>query len=153
MNDKLQFPSIPFNFCGLEEEYSAFDTSKAVILPVPFETDHGQSGASLAPWHIIAASKDAELYDMELGCEIHTHGIYTHGALELDRSTLESPLDNIKACVADLLGMNKYPVIIGGDRTVTLGAVKACQSLNENLMTVVVAGRADRISMSKSVHC
>src|SRR5262249_61720254 len=72
-------PLPPDNFLGLDEEYSDYGRSAALILPIPYEgtVSYGQ-GPREGPRAIIHASQQVELYDRELDDEVAlTHGIHT----------------------------------------------------------------------------
>ena len=76
MPDERFYP--PVNFASLDEEFSSFVRSRAVILPVPYDsTVTARAGARGGPRAIIEASADMELYDVGLGIEPYRHGIHT----------------------------------------------------------------------------
>ena len=59
------------NFLGLDREYSNFENSRIVILPIPFETSTSYGkGTAHGPEEIIKASHQVEYYDIELEREI-----------------------------------------------------------------------------------
>ena len=72
-------PVPPDNFGGIPEEHSRYETSRAVIFPVPLErTTSHQPGARNGPSAILAASRSMELYDEELETEPYKEiGIHT----------------------------------------------------------------------------
>jgi agmatinase len=60
----------PENFGGLSEEHSRYETSRAVIFPVPLErTTTYETGTRNGPAAILKASQNMELYDEELELE------------------------------------------------------------------------------------
>ena len=70
--------SIPFNFGGLSHQFSNYDSSKIVVLPVPFDkTSTWIKGADKGPAAIIEASMNMELYDIETDSEVYKKGIFT----------------------------------------------------------------------------
>ena len=75
------------NFGGIPAYLSAYESSRIVILPVPFdETSTWIKGADRGPDAILEASANMELYDIETDSEVYKRGIYTADALKLDRS-------------------------------------------------------------------
>jgi agmatinase len=75
---------LPFNFCGLNEEQSAWENARAVIIPVPYDlTTTYMSGTRLGPHAIIKASTQLELFDEELGKEPASIGIHTLPEIEV----------------------------------------------------------------------
>jgi len=116
---------LPFNFLGIESEESDFESSWVVILPVPYErTVSFGRGASRGPHSIIYASRSLELYDEELGFEPYEVGIHTLPELECDVSP-EAMVNDVQAACTKLLEHNKFIITLGGEHSVTLGAVKA----------------------------
>ena len=55
------------NFGGIDNKYSDIETSKTIILPIPYEqTTSYKKGAKNGPKAILEASQYVELYDEEL---------------------------------------------------------------------------------------
>ena len=116
---------LPFNFLGLESQESDFEGSRVVILPVPYErTVSFGRGTSYGPHSIIHASRSIELYDDELGSEPYDVGIHTLPELDCDVSP-EGMVGDVQEVCSRLLAENKFIIILGGEHSVTLGAVKA----------------------------
>jgi agmatinase len=113
---------------GAFEQPADWNRSKVCIVPVPYDsTTSFQSGARRGPEAIIAASKNLELFDSELMQDTSKCGIYTMGELE---PNVNSPFENsqrVEAAVAQVLAAKKLPVILGGDHSITLGAVRAAK--------------------------
>ena len=66
-------PLLPFTFLGLDEKTHAYDSASVVVLPVPYDaTASFKAGARDGPYAIIAASRELEDYDIELGCALGT---------------------------------------------------------------------------------
>lgn len=69
---------VPDNYGGLEENYSNYENSYFVVLPVPLEkTVSYKGGTSLGPKAIIDASQNMELFDEEFFVSTCTLGIHT----------------------------------------------------------------------------
>ena len=115
------------NFLGLPEAWSAFDRSRVVILPIPYEqtTSFGKGTAS-GPASVIDASAQVELYDEELDTEIYkvAGGIATAEALDLDRKD-SAAVESIEKKVHNFIGEGKFVVCIGGEHTISIGAARA----------------------------
>ena len=115
---------LPFNFLGLNEEDSALETSKVVILPVPYErTVSFGRGTSKGPHSIIYASRSLELYDDELGYEPYEVGIHTLPELESNVDPEQMVGDLSEVC-SELLDSGKFIITLGGEHSITYGAVK-----------------------------
>ena len=72
-NFKSMYSLPPYNFLGIEE-FCDFEKSKFVVIPIPFGND--------APIEIIKASRDIELFDLELKDEPYRKGIFTMQEIE-----------------------------------------------------------------------
>jgi len=65
-------------YADLPKEYTTFDTSKIVIVPVPYDgTSTWIKGADKGPRAIIEASANMETYDIDTDSEVHKICIHT----------------------------------------------------------------------------
>ena len=114
------------NYCALEEEYSNFKKSKVVIMQVPYEkTVTYKKGTKFGPAAAIEASKKMELFDDELNQETYKVGIHTMERLDVENLSPENMVEKVKLSTAELLKSNKFPVILGGEHSITVGAIRA----------------------------
>jgi agmatinase len=114
------------NYAAMEEEYTGFKKSKVVIMQVPYEkTVTYLKGTSKGPAAIIEASKKMELFDEELNQETYKIGIHTMDPLAVTELTPEEMVDRVYSATADILKANKFPVILGGEHSLSAGTVKA----------------------------
>jgi agmatinase len=112
------------NFGGHEVIYS-YDDSKIIILPVPYdETSTWMKGADKGPEAILQASPNLEFYDVETSSEAHLAGIHTVEPV-LIKDTPENLVDAVYLRILSLLRDRKFPVTIGGNHTVSIGAFRA----------------------------
>jgi len=122
------------NYGGLSGEYTGFDSSAIVILPVPF--DDGSSTwikrADKGPEAILEASANMELYDIETGCEVFKEGVFTAPLLQKHTIAQEMFADVYKN-VGNYLTKGKFVVTIGGTHSVSIGAAKAYVEKYPNL--------------------
>ncbi|HEX30544.1 TPA: hypothetical protein ENG04_10735 [Candidatus Poribacteria bacterium] len=117
--------ALPYNFMGIEGPFSRFDSASVLILPVPYEgtTCYG-AGTRRGPKAIIDASRSLELYDEEIGEEIYRCGIHTLPEME---PLVEGPafmVERISSVVEDLYQTGKLIVLLGGEHTISIGAVR-----------------------------
>lgn len=120
---------LPNSFLGLDQPRGSFERSRAVILPVPYEsTTSFGGGTRWGPRAIIDASRYVELYDQEFGCEpgdrLHVH---TLPALELTRAGAASAMAELRDAygrVADLAG-DRFLLMLGGEHSVSSPAILA----------------------------
>lgn len=113
--------SAPSGFLGVP----AAENPRFSILPVPFDsTASYRGGARNGPAAIAEASRQVELYDIEAGREIVPE-IETLEPLEAARTSPEENVKRVRDIVSKLLAAGRIPVLIGGDHSVTIGAVLA----------------------------
>lgn len=122
---KFDYPTLePFNFLGLEEQ--DYQKSKIVIFPVPYSsTTYWKAGTKDGPQAIIDASRHVELYDIESKKDPSREGIFTLPFLEPSKNSPEETTARIKSVMDRVLQDGKFPVMLGGEHSITLGAVQA----------------------------
>jgi len=117
------------NYFGLSEEYSSQENSRAVIVPVPYEaaSSYGK-GTGLGPKAVLEASQKVELFDDELWVEPYKIGIQTASELIMEPvgSDSEKPFEKLTEIISPLVEFGKFPIIIGGEQSISLGGVRAC---------------------------
>ncbi|MUM77910.1 agmatinase [Pseudodesulfovibrio sp. F-1] len=99
------------------------DKAAVHIIPVPLEntTSYG-SGTATGPAAIIEASKQLELWD---GSRMPAlSGIHTAEPVDCSKEIAKT-LDRIEDAVAYALECEALPLVLGGEHTVTLGALRA----------------------------
>jgi len=112
------------NFGDLEEEYTQYSKSQIVILPVSFDkTSTWLKGSERGPRAIIDASRNLELYDIDTGTEVYRNGIYT--AKEIRPESSEVLNREVHAAVRNYIQEGKFAVLLGGEHSVSYGAIKA----------------------------
>ena len=135
---------LPFNFGALDEKHSSLEASRAVVLPVPYDsTASYQSGSKDGPLAIISASRNMELFDEELGFSPYTLGIHTLPFLEPVVSSPEDMVKDVAAVVGKYAKLGKFVVMLGGDHILSVGAVKALKKKHASLGIVQLDAHAD----------
>ena len=130
------------NFGGNEVVYS-YSESGIIIVPVPYdETSTWMKGAYKGPDAILDASVNLEFYDVETSSEAHLKGINTIAPI-LEKETPEKLVKDVYDRILSLLSDKKFPVIIGGNHTVSIGAIKAFSEYFENLTILQLDAHAD----------
>jgi len=134
------------NYFGLAEEFSNKENSKAVIIPCPYEntTSYGK-GTAKGPDAVLTASQQVELFDDELWTEPHKIGIYTHPAvqMEMQRELSDTSFQALYDVVSPLVETDKFPITIGGEHSLSLGAVRACAKRFPNLSVLQIDAHGD----------
>jgi agmatinase len=138
-------PVPPDNFCGIPEEYSRYESSRAVIFPVPLErTTSHQQGARNGPAAILAASRHLELYDEELQLEPYKEiGIHTLAPIDTMDGGLGEVITELFTAETGLLDDNKFPVALGGEHALTPPLVSAMAKKYKNLTVLHIGAHAE----------
>jgi len=138
-------PLPPDNFCGIPEEYSRYESSRAVIFPVPFErSTSNQQGARNGPAAILAASRQIELYDEELQLEPYKEiGIHTLAPIDTMDGGLGEVITELFTAETGLLDDGKFPVALGGEHALTPPLVSAVAQRNKNLSVLHIGAHAE----------
>ena len=115
-----------FKFCDLEDRYSSWKKSRIAILPVSYDlTTSYRPGTSAGPKAIIDASRYMETYDDETGKEVYKQGICTLEEIKPVNPEPEEIIEKVEKEVSAILKAGKFPVVLGGEHSITLGSVKA----------------------------
>jgi len=118
----------------IKPEYAQYKKSKVVILQCPYDlTASYQKGTRNGPAAILEASGYLETFDDELKTETHKIGIYTQLPMPVDGLSPEQMVHKVKEDVSDVCKAEKFPVLIGGEHTVSVGAVRAVSEIYKNL--------------------
>lgn len=135
----------PNNFGGLSEEHSQYDTSRAVIFPVPLErTITYERGTCNGPAAIITASRNMEMYDEELQIEPYKEiGIHTLPPIDTMDGTLDEVLTEIFTAGCALLEDDKFPVTLGGEHALTPPLIAAFAKKYKNLTVLQIDAHAE----------
>jgi len=136
--------NISKNFLGLEEDYSSFKKSKAVILQAPYDkTTTYIHGTKDGPAAIIDSSKYLERFDDELNQETFKIGLHTMEPLAVEGLEPEALLEKVRASTADVLKANKFPILLGGEHSVSIGAVSALKDVYPGLSVLQLDAHYD----------
>jgi len=140
MRDTVRLDS----FGALEGDYSSYKKARVVILPVPYEATvtYGR-GTARGPKAILEASQNMELYDEELGRNISEVGIHTLDRLDVRSRSPEEVLGGVERSVERILAANKFPVVIGGEHSITVGVVRAVRKRFSDLCVLQLDAHAD----------
>lgn len=83
-----------------------------------------------------------ELFDEELKSEIFTIGIHTMRQLEINAAP-EKMVEKVSLVAEHCLREGKFPVMIGGEHSLTLGMVRALKKRYKNLFVLQLDAHAD----------
>ena len=131
------------NYGGSDSDSSLAD-ARFVVVPVPYDlTSTYQSGSRRGPGAILDASANMELYDEELNKETYLAGIYTLPALAADARGPEEMVASVREQIANVLAQSKIPVMLGGEHSISLGAVQAMKEKYPALSVLQLDAHAD----------
>jgi len=134
----------PYQFGGVPPSPRAFDDAAAVILPVPFDrTTSYVSGTRHGPRELLLASAQVELWDEEVGADVHTRGIFTLPEMDLSSATLEVAMATLQRATGEILDRGKFLVAIGGEHSITSPIVSAAASRHTGLTVLQIDAHAD----------
>lgn len=134
---------LPYNFGGLEGEHASLEHARAVVLPVPYDfTTSYQGGTRLGPAAILAASRNMELWDEEVG-PVYRAGIHTLPELEPTAASPEAMVARVEQATGWILAQDKLPAILGGEHSITTGAIRAALRKYPKLSVLQIDAHAD----------
>jgi agmatinase len=130
-------------FLDMPPQYADYQQASVVLLPVPYDgTSTFIKGADKAPQAIIDASDSIELYDIEEDVSIYTHGIHTAQPV-LENRTPELMTQAVYERVKLYLSDNKLVGLLGGEHSVSFGAIKAHAEKYPDLTVLQLDAHAD----------
>lgn len=132
----------PFNFLGLDEQDYA--KAKVAVFPVPYNsTTYWKSGTKDGPQALIEASRHIELYDLETKRNFADLGIFTLPLIEPSKNSPMATMERIEKVVSHILNDKKIPMMIGGEHSITYGAVSAFAKQNKDFSVLQLDAHSD----------
>ncbi len=121
MSHRELFVSQQNVFSGFQKPFQEADY---VILGVPFDvTSTYRTGARFGPTAIRQASLNIETYSFRTGLDVEDLRLHDLGDLHVSTET-KNTLEMVQAVIKDIVEAGKIPATIGGEHTITLGAMK-----------------------------
>jgi len=131
------------SFLGIDS--ISVDASDVVIVPFGLEKtiEYGEKGTKNGPKRIIEISPNLEFFDEELEKDIYK---------EVKISTLEEPsivenheqaIGKLESIVDEIYALGKFPLILGGEHSLTLGAVRSALKKYKNITILQFDSHAD----------
>ena len=118
--------------------------AKAVLIPFGLEkTVSYEVGTEKGPQAIIDSSPELEHFDEVFWKEaFREYGIATLEPLAIE-NTLEDALDQLETQVQEVLDAGKFPLTLGGEHSLTAGAIRPFAKAYENLTILQFDAHAD----------
>ena len=134
----------PLVFGGALPQPRSFEESRAVILPVPVDrTTSYVPGTRNGPREILQASSHMELWDEELGLDVHSVGLFTLPEMELPFGELDPLMEEIQRVAAEILTRDKFLVTLGGEHSITPPLVAAAAARHPGVHVLQIDAHAD----------
>lgn len=120
------------------------DRARAVIIPFGLEASVSYgSGTAAGPAAILAASHQLELFDDEFWREPYLdYGIAALRPVKI-KSGVEAALAQLEGIVADVLDAGKFPFVLGGEHSLTAGAIRPFAERYDDLVVLQLDAHAD----------
>ena len=131
------------NYADIPENYAALDSSKIVLIPVPYDgTSTWGKGADRGPKAFLEASENMELYDIETDSEVYKNGIYLADAVTVN-ATPEALVDAVHQETKRFIKKNKFVAVFGGEHSISIGTIRAFNEMFPNLTVLHIDAHAD----------
>ncbi|HEX2984030.1 MAG TPA: agmatinase [Ignavibacteriales bacterium] len=137
--------NIKNNFLAIEEEYSNYKDSQVVVLSAPFEaTVSFGHGTKNGPKGILKSSHYVEFYDEEFDRELcFEKGICALAPMNFEKLSVKKSLDLIYKNVSQVLNDGKFPIVLGGEHSISAPIAKAFSEKYQNLSILQFDAHSD----------
>lgn len=130
-------------FAGIPEEYARYEQSKIVLLPVPYDgTSTYGKGADDGPAALLHAAENMELFDIETQSEVYQQGIYLANAV-MENTSPDSMVEAVEESVSQYLSDGKFLGIVGGEHSISIGAIRAFRKQYDDLTILQLDAHSD----------
>ncbi|MFA0743085.1 MAG: hypothetical protein DFNUSKGM_003218, partial [Candidatus Fervidibacter sacchari] len=124
-------------------EAGQVDDAQVVIVGAPFEEASSyRKGSSLAPAAIRRASQSIESYSAIFRADLRDVSLGDAGDLTLSNQ-IEEALSQVADAVESFLRKGKRVVVLGGDHSVSIGAIAGARRVVPNLQVAVLDAHSD----------
>jgi agmatinase len=121
-----------------------FENARVVILPIPLDrTTSYMPGTRNGPHEILVASAHMELWDEETNTDVHRIGIFTLPEMEFPFASMDEVVTEIRRVATELVDRGKFPVVLGGEHSITAAVVAAVAARHPRLSVLQIDAHAD----------
>lgn len=121
-----------------------FDHARVVLLPIPLDrTTSYVPGTRTGPHEILVASSHMELWDEETKTDVHSIGICTLPEMEFPFASMDEVIAEIRRVSAEIVSREKFPVVLGGEHSITPAVVAAVAERHPQLSILQIDAHAD----------
>jgi len=140
----MPYESVPHGFLGLPPGQTDYERARAVVLPVPYEgTVSYGGGTRRGPSAIIDASTFIEPWEPRLRLDYFDLTVATMPTLATAGEGPHVQVDHVEAAVADLMADGKWVTMLGGEHSITTGAVRAVRRHHPDVAVLQIDAHAD----------
>tara|TARA_B100000214_G_scaffold375086_1_gene359976 strand:+ start:2503 stop:3378 length:876 start_codon:yes stop_codon:yes gene_type:complete len=138
----LNYLSNKLGFLGIDNKFKIKE--KVIVVPFGLEKTVSYGGGTKnGPKEIIKASHQVELYDEELSCEPYKRiGIKTLKPFKINKN-INKALNTISEINKKILDKNIFPLILGGEHSITPGCITPFAKKYKNLCILHFDAHAD----------
>jgi agmatinase len=124
------------------------------VIPVPYDaTSTYHKGADKGPQAMIDASAQVEWYDIETGSEHIDKGIHTQPPVLCDAKDPIELAPLVRQRVSAALKEDQIPVVLGGEHSVSIGAIEAMANHADSFSVLQIDAHGDtRETYHDSTH-
>ncbi len=132
-----------FFLSDIPKQYRDPARAAVAIIPVPYDaTSSWMKGANKGPSAIIEASATVENYDIESNSEPYKVGIFTDNPVTEGR-TPEKMVEAVEKRITEHLSQGRFPIVLGGEHSVSIGAIQAQAKKYKKLTVLQLDAHAD----------
>ena len=138
----MKYLSPKKGFLGIDAEQSI--VPQVIVVPFGLEKTVSYGGGTKnGPKEIIKASHQVELFDEELNKEPYKEiGIKTLKPFSI-KNKIESALDQLSKINEDILSSDKFPLVFGGEHSITPGSIKPFTKKYDEIILLHFDAHAD----------
>lgn len=134
----------PLVFGNLPADRCDFATARSAVLGAPYDGSiPTRGGTKDGPAAILLASQEMETYEIELDDDPSRLGIATLGMVEVDVDGPAAMAARVEAAIGPVADAGKLPVLLGGEHSVTVGAVRALADRYPDLSVLQLDAHGD----------
>lgn len=128
-----------------EEDAVSYEEATAVVIPYGLEGSVSYGGGTASgPAAMIEASHQVELFDEELWCEpFRKYGVVTMANEFVDGTDIPAALDLLEVKTTRVLKDGKFPIVFGGEHSITPGAIRPFTDKFDDLIVLHFDAHAD----------
>src|SRR5438552_6103819 len=131
-------------FGGTTPTTTDFANARVVVFPVPLDrTTSYVAGTRNGPHEILQASSHMELWDEELGVDIHSIGLFTLPEMEFPFGELAPVMEEIQRLAGEILAHDKFLITLGGEHSITPPLVAAAAARYPGMSVLQIDAHAD----------